>query len=154
MKKWVGMGIVPGRLAGGGLRKEWPSRKSKESHFAYIKLFKRKSDIGKCYDEPGAWLLDSKRFSLKTESDSRSVNDQGGPVGEFLEGDPVMRLSSDPEFTQGSKLTEADRIQKSETEVAELLKNAKTTEERQRIFKLLIGNIKTPINTKLVTEGS
>ncbi|CAH7689307.1 hypothetical protein PPACK8108_LOCUS24359 [Phakopsora pachyrhizi] len=35
-----------------------------------------------------------------------------------------------------------------------LLKNAKTTEERQRIFNLLIGKVKTPINTKLVTEGS
>ncbi|KAI8453221.1 hypothetical protein BY996DRAFT_6431600 [Phakopsora pachyrhizi] len=43
---------------------------------------------------------------------------------------------------------------KSETEAAELLKNAKTTEERQRIFKLLIGEVKTPINTKLVTEES
>ncbi|CAH7686988.1 hypothetical protein PPACK8108_LOCUS21706 [Phakopsora pachyrhizi] len=62
--------------------------------------------------------------------------------------------SSDPEFAQGSKLTEADRIPKSETEAAELLKNAKTTEERQRIFKLLIGEVKTPINTKLVTEES
>ncbi|CAH7674764.1 hypothetical protein PPACK8108_LOCUS9700 [Phakopsora pachyrhizi] len=76
--------------------------------------------------------------------------------------DPVLRsiaaelregLGIDPEFAQGSKLTEADRYPKSETEAAELLKNAKTTEERQRIFKLLIGKVKLPINTKLVTEG-
>ncbi|KAI8449516.1 hypothetical protein BY996DRAFT_6557331 [Phakopsora pachyrhizi] len=33
-----------GARAGLGLREEWPSRKSKENHFAYIRLIKRKSD--------------------------------------------------------------------------------------------------------------
>ncbi|CAH7673340.1 hypothetical protein PPACK8108_LOCUS8230 [Phakopsora pachyrhizi] len=178
-----------GRLVSGGLREEWPSRKSKESHFAYIRLIKRKTDpdwlglkagVAKRSREfsskfdllLGAALADKQQeerrrgptkgstspmnkatedresFSLKTESDSRTCSwrDTSGL-------NPVMRSSSDPEFAQGSKLNEADRIPKSETEMSELLKNTKTTEESQRIFNLLIGKVKTPINTKLVTEG-
>ncbi|KAI8452431.1 hypothetical protein BY996DRAFT_6474167 [Phakopsora pachyrhizi] len=79
---------------------------------------------------------------------------KGLDIQEVVRGSGGSIVFIDPEFAQGSKLTEADRYPKSETEAAELLKNAKTTEERQRIFKLLIGKVKLPINTKLVTEGS
>ncbi|KAI8454663.1 hypothetical protein BY996DRAFT_6533302 [Phakopsora pachyrhizi] len=164
-----------GRLVSGGLREEWPSRKSKESHFAYIRLIKRKTDswLGWLGLKAGV-AKRSREFSSKFDlllgaalADKQQEERRRGPTKgstspmnkatedrEDTSGlNPVMRSSSDPEFAQGSKLNEADRIPKSETEMSELLKNTKTTEESQRIFNLLIGKVKTPINTKLVTEG-